>query len=74
MSWSDTNPFVYTSPSQSDMSAMVELEGEEDHVWPALTRKKKEESKLWAAEAYIHHKEALYIETHTFNIHLDFLT
>ena len=40
--WRDTNPFIHTSPSESDMSVMVELEGQEDHVWPALARKKKE--------------------------------
>ena len=40
--WRDTNPFIHTSPSESDMSVMVELEGEGDHVWPALARKKKD--------------------------------
>ena len=43
--WRDTNPFIHTSPSESDMSIMVELQGEDDHVWPALARKaKKKES------------------------------
>ena len=36
--WSDTNPFVL-SPSESNISALIELEDEDGHVWKALERK-----------------------------------
>ena len=42
--WSDTNPFVL-SPSESNISALIELEDEDDHVWEALKRKKKQNKK-----------------------------
>ena len=41
---SDTNPFVL-SPSESNISALIELEDEDDHVWEALKRKKKQNKK-----------------------------
>ena len=46
-SWSDTNPFA-TSTSHSDMSALIELDDEKDHVWEELRKKKKKkrDSKL----------------------------
>lgn len=46
-SWSDTNPFA-TSTSHSDMSALIELDDEKDHVWEELHKKKKKkgDSKL----------------------------
>ena len=42
--WPDTNPFVL-SPSESNISALIELEDEDDHVWEALKRKKKQNKK-----------------------------
>ena len=42
--WSDTNPFVL-SPSESNISALIELEDEDDHVWKDLNRKKRQNKK-----------------------------
>ena len=41
--WSDINPFS-ASESHSDMSVLIELEDEKDHVWSALKQKKKNKS------------------------------
>ena len=43
--WTDTNPFA-TSESHSDMSVLIELDDEKDHVWSALKQKKRSESKF----------------------------
>jgi hypothetical protein len=41
--WSDKDPFISASDSisQSNMSALIELEDHRDHVWPALNKKNK---------------------------------
>lgn len=41
--WSDANPFLSDSQSHGNISDIIELEDHNDHVWPALHRKKKEE-------------------------------
>ncbi|XP_019851134.1 PREDICTED: uncharacterized protein LOC109581456 [Amphimedon queenslandica] len=41
--WSDANPFLSDSQSHGNISDIIELEDHNDHVWPALQRKKKEE-------------------------------
>ena len=38
--WRDNNPFPI-SESSSDMSVLIELHDEKDHVWSALKKKKK---------------------------------
>lgn len=38
--WKNTNPFISTSPSESNVSALIELDDKDDHVWEALQRKK----------------------------------
>ena len=46
--WTDTNPFSSNVESQSDdMSVLIELDDDKDHVWDGLKMKKnKPESQL----------------------------